>query len=606
MLEVRNVSKRYPTGKVLSRVNLTFQDTGLYGIMGTSGSGKTTLLHILGGIDQNYTGNVYYNHQNIRNTNYRKKHVSFIFQFLHLIPWLNVLNNISISHFFRKSFLNESISIDSFKDTNTSLLSLGQKQRISYNRAVNSVYDVLLCDEPTGSLDEENSVILMQHLKKLSKNNCVIIASHNHKLMNEYCDVIIEIEDGKVMDVHTFNEIDHQKVNQNPTKRKLFPHIYLTYQYMLENKKRCKRICLGLIVSLLCLLVTFSFSSTIQFAIDDYIDALLPTSSISIKSTSAIDEDTLTNINNENIIKRQLFIEDYDFMGISFKKKYSESSTLFINDDNAPNDHLTYKIGNAPTSDHEVALSYSTAKEFVSEKNIDDLIGKKIYAWYHHDNKMISITYKVVGITENSTALTTLYTLDNAYIHLLEDKGIETTSYLGILYMDKQADINNVLNELKSQYNALEFQITGEATHSKVNTNISNLTKILSAFSVLLLVSAVCLIGEILYLNNLTKKHDYAIMSCFGGRIVDFVLIQFIEMIICLLISSIVVLIVYNGLITVINIVIKQILFSNMLKIHFDLILYFKVLLIGLSIMMISEIIPLVQVYNLNVSKELR
>ena len=155
MLQIVHITKRYHYQKVLDDISLDLPKTGMIAIVGPSGCGKSTLLHIIGGIDQDFQGDIKWQERSVKKhlSHYSQKHIGFIFQQFHLIMWLSVHQNITMSQFFQRGGGEENLDIDDFQNLKMSSLSLGQRQRIAYLRACYQPSDILLCDEPTGSLD---------------------------------------------------------------------------------------------------------------------------------------------------------------------------------------------------------------------------------------------------------------------------------------------------------------------------------------------------------------------------------------------------------------------------------------------------------------------
>lgn len=173
MLEIKNLSKRYDD-LIINDLSISFPSTGMIVIVGQSGCGKTTLLNILGGIDQDYEGEILLDRQNIRTIkNYCRKHVGFIFQNFNLINWLDVKQNYLLSKFFTKIIFKREredreakLELTGIVKKRPGILSGGQKQRIAMLRAMIKNVDILLCDEPTGSLDDHNAKIIFDLLKQ--------------------------------------------------------------------------------------------------------------------------------------------------------------------------------------------------------------------------------------------------------------------------------------------------------------------------------------------------------------------------------------------------------------------------------------------------------
>lgn len=199
----------------MSGVSLTIEKGEFVGIMGRSGSGKTTLLNLIGGLDRDYQGKVEILGKDIAKLNdseisrLRNESIGFIFQSYNLLPQLNCAENVSLPALFRRgnvlkidervdSVLDKVGLLDRKKDR-PPMLSGGQKQRIAIARALFLEPKILLCDEPTGNLDEKTGTQLMESLKDLSQNDglTVVLVTHEEHIAS-YCDRVIQIRDGCV------------------------------------------------------------------------------------------------------------------------------------------------------------------------------------------------------------------------------------------------------------------------------------------------------------------------------------------------------------------------------------------------------------------------
>ena len=218
MLELKNIKKHYTVGdtvtKALDGVSVAFRKTEFVSILGTSGSGKTTLLNIIGGLDNYDSGDLIINGTSTKSFKdsdwdaYRNNSIGFIFQSYNLITHLGIIDNVElgmtlsgISKEERKQKAIDALTRVGLKDhmhKKPNQLSGGQMQRVAIARALANDPDILLCDEPTGALDSETSVQIMELIKGLSKEKLVIMVTHNPELAHEYANRIIEVSDGKV------------------------------------------------------------------------------------------------------------------------------------------------------------------------------------------------------------------------------------------------------------------------------------------------------------------------------------------------------------------------------------------------------------------------
>ncbi|MBR2725173.1 ABC transporter ATP-binding protein/permease [Candidatus Saccharibacteria bacterium] len=218
MLEIRSVTKVYQTGGIkrlaLNKVTINFRESEFAAILGPSGSGKTTLLNILGGLDQYTSGDLVINEKSTKKFRdkdwdaYRNHRVGFVFQSYNLIPHQNVLQNVRLALTLSGIKKRESIrrAKKVLKDVGLeehiyklpAQLSGGQMQRVAIARALINDPDILLADEPTGALDSETSIQIMNLLKKISASKLVVNVTHNPDLADEYATRIITLKDGKI------------------------------------------------------------------------------------------------------------------------------------------------------------------------------------------------------------------------------------------------------------------------------------------------------------------------------------------------------------------------------------------------------------------------
>lgn len=614
MLELRHIQKRYEYQKVLDDISMIFPDVGMVAIVGPSGCGKSTLLNIIGGIDKEFTGDLLYNGQSIKKqlSSYRKKHISFIFQKLHLIMWLSVKENIKLSQYFYKQLIQKShLDISDFKDLKIKELSIGQRQRLAYLRACYHYKNILLCDEPTGSLDPKNAEMIMQKLQEESKNKLVILVSHDLKLVQKFCDEIYEMKDGRILNHGIYKQVYPSLPTSYSYKKKRFSYLLLSFHSLMAHKKRTFQMILGFSLSLLCILVTLTLSMNLEKQIYEYIYSLIPPSSISVQSLqNSFDNEFVNELENkEGILRVQLFLDEYEHLGIGFKgERYQDSQVLFIGDDTTPFEYYSLEYGRFPKIDQEILVSKSTAQHLCGKDDIDKLVGKKVYSWYKHDNEVKAIAYHVVGITDNITTMDTLYQRTNAYIHLLENQDFIQTKqmHMGIIFIDRNQDKKEIVRKLKYEYPQYKFIETGTSTKKQVSSTLEKIKIVLYVFSSLALLSSLFLIGEIMFFNSLQKKKDYAIMTCFGASLRDFLRLILWESIEVVLASVFIVFIIYMQIINILNVILKDILLNRSFVVSIDQSLLLLIILLAFLLVLSSQILPMIYIGKLNTIEALK
>ena len=228
LVHIVDITKTYTTNSVekhaLHHFSYSFPTTGLIGIVGKSGSGKSTLLNMIALLDKPTSGDIYFNNENIskwsnkRKLRYRSEDLGIIFQHYNLIETESVMYNIMLPALImgksdkaaKELAKNLLESINYRKDLyhqKVYNLSGGEKERVGILRALINDPKIILADEPTGALDSENSLLIMETLKNISKTKLVIVVSHNMPLIMKYADRLIELKDGKLMRVNkTYEE----------------------------------------------------------------------------------------------------------------------------------------------------------------------------------------------------------------------------------------------------------------------------------------------------------------------------------------------------------------------------------------------------------------
>jgi putative ABC transport system ATP-binding protein len=209
MIEIKQVSKIYKNCHALNDISLTIKEGEFISILGESGSGKSTLLYLIGGMIYPDKGNVLFDEVDIYKMSeqdineFRKKRVGFVFQQFHLLPYLNVHDNIKLGCNSSEDIKGISDILLKFnliekKNNYPFQLSVGEKQRVAFSRAIISDPDIILADEPTGNLDEKNGKVMLEHLKDFnSKGKTVILVTHD-KSAASYAAKKIQLTDGKI------------------------------------------------------------------------------------------------------------------------------------------------------------------------------------------------------------------------------------------------------------------------------------------------------------------------------------------------------------------------------------------------------------------------
>lgn len=221
-LEIQNLKKSFGQGEakteVLKGINFSVEKGEICVLLGPSGSGKSTLLNIIGGIDSADSGYISINGEKTADmnekalTNYRRRHLGYVFQMYNLIPNLNVKENIEVGAYLsdKSLYIDEllkTLGLYEHRHKLPNQLSGGQQQRTAIGRAIVKNPDILLCDEPTGALDYNTSKEILKLIEDVNQKygNTVIMVTHNDAIKN-MADRVIKLRDGQIRKDYT-NEV---------------------------------------------------------------------------------------------------------------------------------------------------------------------------------------------------------------------------------------------------------------------------------------------------------------------------------------------------------------------------------------------------------------
>ena len=292
MLQIKNVSKKYKTGDLvqiaLNDVSLNLRDNEFVSILGPSGSGKTTLLNIIGGLDRYDSGDLVINNVSTKNykdrdwDSYRNHTIGFVFQSYNLIPHQTVLSNVElaltiggISKKERKERALAALDEVGLKDQahkKPNQMSGGQMQRVAIARALVNNPDILLADEPTGALDTQTSLQVMELLKEVAKDRLVVMVTHNPELAEAYSTRIVKLRDGEIVDdSHPF-VVEEQEVitykNLGKASMAFTTALSLSFNNLLTKKGRTILTAFAGSIGIIGIALILSLSTGFQNYID--------------------------------------------------------------------------------------------------------------------------------------------------------------------------------------------------------------------------------------------------------------------------------------------------------------------------------------------------
>lgn len=386
MLGIHSVSKSYLVGgvrrTVLNKISLEFRSSEFVAILGPSGSGKTTLLNIIGGLDRYDSGDLLIDGKSTKRfrdkdwDSYRNHRVGFVFQSYNLIPHQTVLQNVRLALTLSGISKHESIrrakkilrevGLGDHMDKRPAQLSGGQMQRVAIARALVNDPEILLADEPTGALDSETSIQIMNLLKKIANKKLVIMVTHNPELAREYATRIITLKDGKITsdsDVYNGkNEPLGEHLKNNKTRMSFLTATGLSMRNLLTKKARTILIAIAGSIGI----IGIALISAVSTGFQNYIDK--------------IEKDTLTSY------PLALMKESADMTGLLLSFSGSDNNTQVGDGKILEKQNLTSTLGSVTNNDLPSFAKYldehnSEIKDDVRlmeyEYNVDPLIYTK-------------------------------------------------------------------------------------------------------------------------------------------------------------------------------------------------------------------------------------
>lgn len=451
MLKLENITKIYE-GKnfkqiALNDVTLAFRNNEFVSILGPSGSGKTTLLNIIGGLDKYTYGNLIIDGVSTRKykerdwNNYRSKKVGFIFQSYNLINHQTVLSNVLLSLNIAGKPKKESIKLakkvlkdvglENYIKKKPKELSGGQMQRVAIARALVTNPDIILCDEPTGALDSQTSIQIMELLKEISKEKLVIMVTHNVTLANKYSDRVIALNDGVITYDTSPYKVENYSLKKIKTKRKTmnkFTSLSLSFNNLLTKKSRTLLTSFAGSIGIIGIALVLSLSKGTQ------------------KYINKIEKETFSKY---PISIMESYI-DYQNMFDKEKESCKNGSICSINDlsNNVVNDN---KINSISKFSNILKQNYENINNYTLDINYNYNINLNIYK----DNKMIensSLYFK--EFFNNNSPLLKEYTLIygklpekyNEIVIVTDENGKLPLSLMKSLFINEDIDLSKTIN----------------------------------------------------------------------------------------------------------------------------------------------------------------
>ncbi|AFK06346.1 ABC-type antimicrobial peptide transport system, ATPase component [Mesotoga prima MesG1.Ag.4.2] len=360
MLQLKEASKIYRTGELeqtaLDQVSICFSNDEFVAILGPSGSGKTTLLNLIGGLDRCDMGDLVINGRSTRDFKdweldaYRNKSIGFIFQSFNLIPHLSLLDNVEIGMTLggvpssekekRAIELLEKVGLADQAHKRPCQLSNGQMQRVAIARALANDPDIILADEPTGSLDTQTGEETVKLIKEVARGKLIIMVTHNEEIANRYADRIIKLKDGKIVSDSRPSDDDDPQPELIIKKTSMsFPAaLRLSATNILTKKWRTALTVLASSIGIVGIFLVLSLSSGFGRQLSEFESQTLSTFPIMVSQTTV---DLESQQYHQAESEKRFEEDDSDVLG-QFVYPYDPRDEILIHNNDLSDEYLAY------------------------------------------------------------------------------------------------------------------------------------------------------------------------------------------------------------------------------------------------------------------------
>ena len=519
IFRIDNLTKEYGKNnsyqKVLDNISISFKSNEFVCVLGESGSGKSSLLNIMGGLDNNYEGSINIDNMNIKYINqdeYRKNNIGFIFQSFNLINSLSVIDNIilpierdNISYKKKKKMainLLRKLNIYTLKNKKINELSGGQKQRVAIARGLINNPKIILADEPTGALDEENSKNILEILKEINKEGkLVIVVTHSKKVI-DYSTRLIEIKDGKIYKDQKLKRVKETYLDTVESRENKYLYLIKhAFMNLKNNKRRNLFITLASSIGIIGVILSLFLGDGVKNYINDLIVSKSDPNLYTIESKyKYYDEELINKINNIKHIDKVNKELNISISSITYKESKYDLTYL---------DSIE-KIKVEKGDSSGLLINKSLSKKI----NIGDIVKLTFIDDYHVFNR----TIKVTGIISD----TGISLIDEGYISMI------SYSNLKKVYDDYKLEIkpNNISIKIDSKDNIeyikkklKELKLTpktNEDYYNELKKYLDIASFILSVFSLSSLIVSTIMISIIINITVLERVKEIGLLRSIG------------------------------------------------------------------------------------------
>ena len=577
LLKLTDVKKTYTVDKgveqqVLKGINLSFEAGEFVSILGESGCGKSTLMNIIGGMDTHYEGSVFVNGQSLKEMkgkeldDYRKKNIGFIFQSFNLIPHLSVLDNVTLAiemmsmtkaeRIARATELLTQVGLKDHLHKRPNQLSGGQKQRVSIARALANDPDIILADEPTGALDKETTLQILELLRQIASQGKLIIAVTHSSKVASFGTRVVSLEDGQVLrdELNTDSEVaksEHIEKQTNLTPRSLTYGSCgkLAFRNMKINWKRNLLVSFGSAIGISSLILMLSIGSGVKSYLMDEILASFNPNTVSISKEQTMPElsemdpnhmqspmtsmtqdvEPFTTEDLEKIEKLDEVASVEPVVTFTMKASLTDQETgirsdlmmLTSIDETISEDYVT--AGTLP-EENEVLLNSTTTLGLFGTEDFESVIGKEISLTLQLTDEnnlptLLQQTYTVSGVYEMDSPMMTsmpmAFLTYDTITKLYEANGFELLpTQLNVI-----AKSEDLTEDLKQTL--FDMGYANSQTNQMLDMMLEMLdimTTLFTGISCISLVVSGVMILVVLYISVIERTKEIGVLRAIGAR----------------------------------------------------------------------------------------
>ncbi len=547
ILKINKLTKYYKVSRnnkfrALKDVDLEINKGEIVAILGESGSGKSTLMNIIGGLDTDYSGQVFVEDKDLKKYSekeldkYRKDEIGFVFQSFNLIPHLNVLDNVTIAmtlsnvssnkRLRRAKEVLDSLGLKDQMYKKPNQLSGGQKQRVAIARALVNNPRIILADEPTGSLDKETSIQILEILRDISKTGITVIMVTHSELVASISNRVITISDGEIVSDEVRSDAIEYKDNDIKKNSKQNLNFISAVKLAINNmKKKLARnilVSIGASIGIMSVVVMLSLGEGVKSYIKDRMNENV--NPLTIEVSKAIERDEyrpfyegVKTFTDEDI--EQLSNIDNLYKIEKVFNSMMSNSRINIDDENY-NIQMFSTINNNFVESDLLEGSLPEENEIVLNVMISDLIdedyskaiGKKVKVYFVEESKMLEKEFTISGISENSYQMYFNYSdLESLY----SENNLEFNPNSVVLTMNSEEVVEETKSILKDMGYSPSIQ---EQMLDVFNEMLDVITYVLAGVAAISLFVSAIMILVVLYISVVERTNEIGVLKAIGAR----------------------------------------------------------------------------------------